>query len=99
MARPIRINRMPCRMGRNRPRTPKTMKNQPMIRSPILLIAPNDRLLPAEVGQKHPNLSSSQGVPANSVEKDTYYCTENQCLSIKIIIMDNWVTINIIISI
>jgi hypothetical protein len=44
MARPIRINRMPCRTGRNRPRTPKTMKNQPIISNPILLIAPNDRL-------------------------------------------------------
>jgi hypothetical protein len=39
MASPNMINRMPCRMGRKRPRIPRTMKNQPTISNPNLLMA------------------------------------------------------------
>jgi len=38
IARPIRINRIPCRKGRKRPKTPKTINSQPMISNPNFLI-------------------------------------------------------------
>jgi len=52
MARPIRINRTPCIKGRNKPITPKPMKNQPMISNPILLIVPNGKSLSDQKGVK-----------------------------------------------
>jgi hypothetical protein len=36
MARPIMINRIPCRKGRKSPRIPRKMKNHPTMRMPIL---------------------------------------------------------------
>lgn len=59
-----------------------------MISNPILLIAPNDRLPPTEAGWE---------VPWTPLKRMPIITLNNKRLSIRIIIlMDNWVTMNII---
>lgn len=71
MANPIMIKRIPCRIGRKRPRIPNPIKNQPMAMIPIRL---NSFICPL------PGLKEGFTIRDNENQEDPYF------LKIRIII-------------